>query len=283
MAGRLGKEIIFLNFNIKIMKKLLLTLLIISTFFNACRKIDLPPSNCKLTAIDRGTGNKHQYTYNSAGKVIRMDRDFVTGPGGINKFVFNFTYNSAGLLISQSTTIDGAPFGTAAFVYTAGRVTRVNYTLADASTGVNNITYNSRGLISATTDESGSPADSRQYFEYDALGIMIKRGVADLAGNKFFEIITTPSGFAKSSEQLLLAGGLPFDVLTGMPWQITEGKQGTRFDVYAPNPMTGNLELVNTAQTSNVTLNARGFILESTSGSEEQGMITSIYTLTGCH
>jgi YD repeat-containing protein len=262
------------------MKKLFLALLIISVFFNACRKIDLPPANCKLAAIDRGTGNKHQYTYNSTGKVIRMDRDFVTGPGGISKFIFNFTYNSAGFLSSQNTTIDGAPFG---IIYTAGRVTRVNYTLADGSSGVNNITYNSRGLISATTDESGSPADSRQYFEYDAQGIMIKRGVADLAGNKFFEVITTPSGTAKSSEQLLLAGGIPFDVLTGMPWQITEGKAGTRFDVYAPNPMTGNLELVNTGETSNVTLNARGFILESTSGSEEQGMITSIYTLTGCN
>lgn len=265
------------------MKKFIFSLLIISTFFNACRKIDFPPSNCKLAAIDRGTGNKHQYTYNSAGKVIRMDRDFVTGPGGISKFVFNFTYNSAGLLINQSTTIDGAPYGTANFVYTGARVTRVNYSLADGSTGVNNITYNGRGLISAITDESGSPADGRQYFEYDAQGIMIKRGVADLAGNKFFEVITTPSGFAKSPEQLLLAAGIPFDVLTGMAWQISEGKQGTRFDVYAPNPMTGSLELVNTGQTTNVILNARGFILESTSGSAGEGMITSTYTLTGCN
>lgn len=268
------------------MKKL--TLVTLATFllfvFNSCKKNDLPHPDCKLTAIDRGTGNKHAYTYDASGKVTKMHREFVAGPGPALQFEFTFTYNSAGKVIKSDAKLDGAIYGVSNFIYSGGRLLKVNYTLADGSAGVNNFRYNAAGLLIESTDESGTPADSKQYFEYNAQGIMTKRGASDLAGNKFFEIITNPVGVAKSPEQLLLAHGLPYDVLTGMPWQIAEGKEGTTFDSYAPGPPAGGLVLVGTGRITHTILNPKGYIIESTGddGSSESS-ITSRYTLMGCN
>ena len=252
--------------------------------FSSCKKNDFPHPYCKLIAIDRGTGNKHAYTYNAQGKITKMDRDFIAGPGPALKFEFLFTYSAGGLLIKADAKLDGANYGTSNFIYAGGRLSKVNYTRADGTTGVNNFKYNGAGLIIESTDESGTPADSKQYFEYNNQGIMTKRGAADLAGNKFFEILTTPVGVAKSPEQLLLAHGLPYDVLTGMPWQIAEGKTGTTFETYAPGPPAGNLVLLGTGTITNAVVNSKGYIIESTGndGSEESS-VTSRYTLMGCN
>lgn len=262
----------------------LLAAAFVLVFAASCKKMDhYPHQECKLVSIDRGTGNTHAYTYNTAGKVASMAREFVAGPGTTLHFNFEMNYNSSGQLSNVTADLNGSPYGNSQFVYNGGRLTRVNYSLADGTNGMNNITYNASGLISSITDESGTPNDIKQYFEYNNQDIMTKRGMSDLAGNIFFEIRTNPVGFAKIPEQLLIAHGLPYDLLTGMPWQVAGGRQGTTGEIYEADPNTGNLVLVANAATTGVTLGPRGFIV-AVSGWEgsPENSFTSSFVIEGC-
>lgn len=256
---------------------LFLTLLIFS-----CKKEEAKPT-CKLSTIERGNGNKHTYTYDANGRISRMNREFDgNGSGTISKYVYTFEYDNAGLLTKSTWTLDGIANGSETYAYTINRISKVNFTYTDGTKGINNFKYNAEGRISEITYETGDPnTDGKQYFEYDANGIMIKRGYADAIGI-FFEVVIKPVGMAKSPEALLANNGLPFDVLTGLPWQAAEGNVGTVAEVfYADN--TGKLVADSKDKITDVKVNAQGYITESTSTDAASKAIIQKFTLVDCN
>lgn len=266
------------------MKKLLIFAVALLAALGSCKKDD-PTPPCKLSAIDRGNNNKHAYTYDANGKITQMTREFDgSGAGKISKYVYTFAYDAAGLLTKSTFTLDGKPNGTETYNYTNGKISKVSYVYSDGSKGINNIKYSATGQIAEFTYESGDPnADGKQYFEYDANGIIIKRGFADLQGNKFFEVVIKPVGMAKSPEQLLTNNGLPYDVLTGFSWQIAEGGVGTVAEVfYADND--GKLVSDSKEKITAVKTNSQGYIIESTSTDDaNKTTTTQRFTLTDCN
>ena len=249
----------------------------------SCKKDD-PTPPCKLSAIDRGNGNKHAYTYDAAGKITQMTREFDgSGSGTIYKYVYTFTYDAAGLLTKSVFTLNGKPNGSETYVYTNGKISKVSYVYADGSKGTNNIKYGSNGQITEFTFETGDPnADGKQYFEYDANGIIVKRGFADLKGNKYFEVVTKPTGMAKSAEQLLANSGLPYDILTGFSWQVAEGNVGTVSEVFYANA-DGKLESDGKEKTTAIKTNSQGYLTESTSTDAANKASTQRFTLMDCN
>jgi hypothetical protein len=241
-----------------------------------------PP--CKLSAIDRGNNNKHAYTYDANGKITQMSREFDgSGSGTISKYVYSFAYDAAGLLIKSSIKLDGKDYGTETYAYTNSKISKVTYINTDGSKGINNIKYSATGQIAEFIFESGDPnSDGKQYFEYDANGIITKRGYADLQGNKFFEVVTKPVGMAKSPETLLDNNGLPYDILTGFSWQVAEGDVGTTYEVFFDDG-TGKLVSDGTGKTTDIKTNTQGYITESTSIDNAKKSNIQRFTMVDCN
>jgi len=269
------------------MKHLYISLLLILSLIG-CRDHSTPatPDTCKLAAIDRGNNNKHAYTYDANGRISQMNREFDgTGNGKISTFTYVFTFDGAGLLIKSTITLDGKPYGTETYAYTAGRVSKTTYVNADGSKGVNNIKYNPMGQITEFTFESGDPnSDGKQYFEYNADGVMTKRGYADLSGLVFFELRIAPVGKAASPEQLLTKYGLPYDVLTGFSWSVAIGNVGSTDEVFFLDDKTGKLVSDGTSKTTAIKTNTKGYVTEETSLDDTSKEIsTQRFTLTDCN
>jgi YD repeat-containing protein len=243
-----------------------------------------PISTCKVSTIDRGNGNKHTYLYDANGKITQMTRAFDgTGSGTISTYVYTFTYDASGLLIKSSIKLDGKDYSTETYTYFYSQISKVTYVNADGSKGINNIKYNAAGQITEFTYETGDPnADGKQYFEYDANGIMTKRGFADLQGNKYFEVVITPVGIAKSPEQLLVNNGLPFDLLTGFSWQTAEGNVGTVHETFFAD-QDGKLVLDSKEKTTAVKTNSQGYLIENTTTDDANKAGTQRFTLTDCN
>ncbi len=253
-----------------------------------CRDHSTPatPDTCKLAAIDRGNFNKHIYAYDANGRISQMTREFDgNGSGKVSRYVYSFTFDGAGLLTKSTWTLDGKPDGSEVYTYTAGKISKVSYTYASGDKGVNSLKYNPAGLITEFTFETGDPNnDGKQYFEYNADGVMTKRGFADLAGNKFFEIVFKPIGAVKSPEQLLAKYGLPHDVLTGFSWQIASEGVGSTYEVFAADPNTGKLVSTgDTGKTTALKTNAKGYLTETTDLDNTNVSSTQRFTITDCN
>jgi YD repeat-containing protein len=262
----------------------LLALIFVLGQLSSCKKDDVITPPCKLSAIDRGNANKHAYTYDANGKITVMNREF-DGSGSITiyKYVYSFTYDAAGLLTKSVWTLDGKANGSETYTYTSGKISKVNYTYADGSKGVNNLKYNAAGRITEFSIEAGDPDnDGKQYFEYDANGIMTKRGFADLKGNKFFEVVTKPTGVAKSPEALLDNNGLPYDVLTGYPWVAADGGVGTTYEVFFDDG-SGKLVSGGIEKTTAIKTNTQGYLTESTSIDDAKQSTTQRFTMVDCN
>ncbi len=260
----------------------LLTLLFTLLIFS-CKKEDVVPP-CKLSTIERGNGNKHVYTYDAIGKITAMVREFDgSGSGKILKYVYTFTYDGSGLLSKSTWTLDGKADGSETYAYSNGKISKVSYVYVDGSKGTNNIKYDAASRITEFTYETGDPNfEGKNYYEYDANGIMTKRGFADLQGNKYFEVVIKPIGMAKSPETLLANNGLPYDVLTGFDWQIAEGNIGTVSEVfYADND--GKLVPDGKDKMTDVKVNAQGYIIESTSTDAANKSNIQKFTLVDCN
>lgn len=266
----------------KILQKIL-TVALFLIAFTACKKDEPVAPPCKLSTIDRGNGNKHAYTYDAAGKITQMTREFDgTGSGTISKYVYTFTYDAAGLLTKSTFTLDGKANGTETYTYTNGKISKVSYAYTDGSKGINNIKYNTAGQITEFTFESGDPnIDGKQYFEYDANGIITKRGYADLQGNKFFEVVVKPFGLAKSPESLLANSGLPYDVLSGFSWQVAEGNTGTVSEVFYADA-NGKLVSDGISKITDSKTNSQGYLIENTY-TEGTTKSTQSFTLIDCN
>ncbi len=261
---------------------LLLGLLVFASSCVNDHRAPTPP--CKLSAIDRGNANTHTYTYDAAGKITQMQREFDgTGSGNISKYVYTFIYDAAGLLIKSSIKLDGKDYGTETYSYSNGKISKSTYVNADGSQGINNLKYNTAGQITEFTFETGDPNyDGKQYFEYDANGIMTKRGFADLQGNKYFEVVIKPVGIAKSPEQLLANNGLPYDLLTGFSWQAADGNVGTVYEVYYAD-QDGKLVFDSQEKITDLKTNSQGYIIENTSTDAANKSNTQRFTLTDCN
>jgi YD repeat-containing protein len=261
----------------------LLTLAFLLIAVTACKDVT-PTPPCKLSAIDRGNANKHTYTYDASGKISQMTREFDgTGAGTISKYVYTFTYDATGLLTKSSIKLDGKEYGIETYSYTNGKISKVTYTNTDGSKGINNLKYSTAGQITEFTYETGDPNyDGKQYFEYDANGIMTKRGYADLQGNKYFEVVIKPVGVAKSPEQLLTNNGLPFDVLTGFSWQTAEGNVGTVYESFYAD-QDGKLVSDSKEKITAVKTNSQGYIIENTTTDAANKSNTQRFTLTDCN
>ena len=252
---------------------------------SSCKKDEATPTPpCKLSTIDRGNSNKHVYTYGANGKITQMTREFDgSGAGKISKYVYTFEYDAAGLLTKSTFMLDGKPSGSETYAYSSGRISKVSFQYSDSSKGTNNIKYGSNGQITEFTFETGDPdVDGKQYYEYDANGIVVKRGYADLQGNKFFEVVTKPAGTAKSAEQLLANNGLPYDILTGTPWQVTEGNVGTVLEVFIADA-DGKLALDSKEKTTAIKTNTQGYLIESTSTDDANKATVQKFALTDCN
>jgi YD repeat-containing protein len=249
----------------------------------SCKKVETTPP-CKLATIDRGNNNKHSYTYDANGKITTMTREFDgTGSGVISKYVYTFMYDNASLLTKSTFTLDGKSNGTENYTYLSGKISKVSYAYADGSKGVNNIKYDAAGRIIEFTYETGDPDnDGKQYFEFDANGIMTKRGFADLKGNKYFEVVIKPVGVAKSPEALLANNGLPYDVLSGFSWQAAEGNVGTISEVFYADEK-GKLVSDSKDKITNVKTNSQSYIIESTSTDDSNKATIQKFTLTDCN
>jgi len=252
-------------------------------FLSSCKKDD-PTPPCKLSTIDRGNGNKHTYTYDANGKITQMKREFDgNGSGKISAYVYTFTYDAAGLLIKSSIKLDGKDSGTETYTYANSKISKVTYINADGSKGINNIKYNTASQITEFTFETGDPDnDGKQYFEYDANGIVTKRGYTDLQGNKYFEVVIKPVGIAKSPEHLLTNNGLPYDILTGFSWQLAQGNVGTVYEVFFTDDK-GKWVSDGKEKVTAVNTNSQGFITESTSVDDAGKSSTERFTMTDCN
>ena len=266
---------------------LLFSLLLLVALFG-CRDHSTPatPDTCKLAAIDRGNLNKHIYAYDANGRISQMTREFDgDGSGKVSRFVYSFTFDGAGLLTKSTITLDSKPYGTETYAYTNGRVSKATFNNTDGSNGVNNIKYNAAGQMTEFTIETGDPNyDGKQYFEYNTDGVMTRRGFADLGGVKFFEIVFKPVGIVKAPEQLLAKYGIPYDVLTGIPWSIASGGVGSAYEVFAADPVTG--KLVSTGDTGKVTAlktNTKGYLTEITDVDNTNVSSTQRFTITDCN
>jgi YD repeat-containing protein len=260
--------------------------LLLAVFFVtfSCQDHRTPTPPCKLSTIDRGNGNNHAYTYDAAGKITQMTREFDgTGSGTISKFVYAFTYDAAGLLTKSSIKLDGKDYSTETYAYTSGKISKVTYINTDGSKGMNNLKYNSAGQITEFTYETGDPNfDGKQYFEYDANGIITKRGFTDLQGNKYFEVVIKPVGLVKSAEQLLINNGLPFDVLSGFSWQVAEGNVGTVYEVFYAD-QDGKLVFDSKEKVTAIKTNTQGYLIENTTTDDANKSGTQRFTLTDCN
>ena len=251
----------------------------------SCKTADpvTPAETCKLSAIDRGNGNKHGYTYDANGKITTMNREYDgTGSGNTSKYVYTFTYDAAGLLTKSVWTLDGKADGSETYTYTSGKISKTTFVYINGDKGVNNIKFNAAGQMIEFTFEYGTPDDSKQYFEYDANGIMVKRGYSDLKNYKYFETVTKPVGVAKSPEQLLAKYGLPYDVLTGIPWAVAIGGEGSTSEVFFDD--NGKLVSDGTGKTTAIKTNTKGYVTED-SDFDNTTKITSTqkFTMIDCN
>lgn len=243
----------------------------------------LPLHSCRVIGIDKGPTNRHTYAYDSQGRVAQMIRetDEKGKIGTVRQYVYRFTY-VGNQLVGSSWTIDGKAAGTARYVYAASRIVRADLTYADGTKGTNTFTYKT-GRVSEYTTESGNPLlNGKRYFAYDANGIIVKTGFSDLRDTRFFEVLVRPTGLVRSPEQLLLEAGLPFDVLTGYPWQIAEGEVGTEYDVYFSNSTTGKLEFAYSDRTTIFQATPTGYLTEQTLQDQRKNTQTQRYILENC-
>ena len=258
-----------------------LTLLLFS-----CKKdeVTTPEDTCKVSVIDRGNNNKHTYTYDAAGKVATMSREFDgSGSGKISKFVYTFTYDNAGLLTKSTWTLAGIPNGSETYTYTAGKISKVSFKDVDGNAGTNNIKYDEAGRIIYFSIETGDPnSDLIQYFTYDSNGIQTKHGYKGFDGSIYFETVTKPVGVAKSAEQLLSKYNLPYDVLNGYSWSANRGNVGTIYESFAPDN-NGKLVSSGMEKVTAVKLDARGFVAEMTSVDDAKVSSTERFTLMNCN
>jgi hypothetical protein len=258
-----------------------LTLLLFS-----CKKdeVSIPADTCKVSVIDRGNNNKHTYTYDAAGKVATMSREFDgSGSGKINKYVYTFTYDNAGLLTKSVWTLDGIPNGSETYSYTAGKISKVNFKDEVGNAGTNNLKYDEAGRIIYFSLETGDPNyDLIQYFTYDTNGIQIKHGYKGFDGSVYFETVAKPVGIAKSAEQLLSKYNLPYDVLTGYSWSGNRGDVGTIYESFEPDN-NGKLVSSGTEKVTSVKLDGKGFISEITSIDDAKVSSTERFTLMNCN
>ena len=271
------------------MKKLVLILFALTVVLGSCSKsstTDPAPDTCKLTAIDRGNGNKHTYTYDANGRISQMNREFDgTGSGKISRYVYTFTYDAAGLLTKSVWTLDGKADGSETYTYTTGRVSKASSVYANGSKITNDIKYNAAGQITEFTYDDGKPANFfRQYLTYNTDGIITKFGYDDGKGDVFFEVVYKPVGKATSPEQLLTKGGLPYDVLTGFSWSVAVGGEGTTSESFSPDAKTGKLVSDGTDRITAVKTNARGYLTEFTTlDNTTKTSSTQKFTLMDCN
>ena len=206
-----------------------------------------------------------------------MNREY----GGVS-YIYTFSYNAAGLLTKSVSTLDGDAYGSETYTYTSGKISKTTYVYANGEKGVNNIKYNAAGQITEFTIESGTPDDVKQYFEYDANGIMVKNGVSDLKNYKFFEVVYKPAGVAKSPEQLLAKYGLPYDVLVGLPWTASTGGEGSTYEFFFEDK--GKLVSGITGKITAIKANTKGYITEmSDIDNRTKATLISKFTMTDCN
>ena len=263
----------------------LLALAIVLLIFS-CKKdeVTTPADTCKVSVIDRGNNNKHTYTYDAAGKVATMSREFDgSGSGKISKYLYTFTYDNAGLLTKSVWTLDGKANGSETYVYTNGKISKVSFKDVDGNAGTNSVKYDEAGRIIYFSIETGDPnSDIIQYFAYDANGIEIKKGIKGSDGSIYFEVVTKPVGIAKSAEQLLSKYNLPHDVLTGYSWSANRGNVGTIYESFEPD---NNGKLISTGKekVTALKLDTKGFITEITSVDDANVSSTERFTLINCN
>ncbi len=250
----------------------------------SCKKDDPAPDTCKLSALDRGDGNKHNYTYDAKGKITTMSRELDgSGSGKTAKYVYTFTYDAAGLLTKSVWTLDGKADGSETYTYTNGKISKTTFVYASGDKGVNNIKYNAAGQITEFTIEYGTPDDGKQYFEYDANGIMVKSGYSDLKNYKYFEYVVKAVGVAKSPEQLLANYGLPYDVLVGNPWTTNIGGEGSTYEIFYDDG-GGKLVSDGTGKTTAIKTNTKGYITEvSELDNTTKTTTTGTFTMLDCN
>jgi hypothetical protein len=255
--------------------------LFLSLSLFSCGSIDIFSSKCKLEKIDRGNGNVHTYSYDSKGKITQMKREYDgTGLGNTSTYVYTMSYNADGLLSKSSWTLNSIQNGVETYEYLNNQVSKATFEYTDGTKGVNKLKYNAEGrLVEAITEIAGSPeSDSKQYFEYNSAGILIKRGYADLKGNVFFEARETIVGSLKHPESLLIKAGLPYDILSGLPWQTTTGGIGSESDVFFPND-DGKLVSDGISKTTAFTINKKKYL---TSISDDYSPKPQVFTMIEC-
>jgi YD repeat-containing protein len=243
-----------------------LLLFLVAVFTFSCKKDDTATPPCKLSAIDRGNGYKQDYTYDANGRITRMNRSYA-GDNTTSAFnyVYSFSYGTDDLLAKSTWTLDGKADGSETYTYTNGKISKVTFSYVDGTKGINNIKYDASGRISEFSTETGnSDNDFKQVFEYDVNNIMNKRSLSNLKGDVLYsQIVTTAVGVAKSPEQLLATKGIPYDVLMGMPWQISEGGVGSVTDVFGVDDNNKPLK-VSTSKVTAIKTNTQGYLTEST-------------------
>jgi YD repeat-containing protein len=265
----------------------LLALILLTSFLSCIKDKETTPALlCKLATIDRGNLNKHFYTYDAAGKITTMTREFDgNGSGKVSKFVYTLTYDEAGLLKSAAITLDGVADSKETYNYTNGRVSKTDFEYTNGTKGYNAIKYDNNGqILEFTYQTSGKEEeDSKAYFAYDANGVMVKRGYSDLTGNsKFFEVIIKPVGSAKSPEVLLNNNGLPYDLLTGFSYSRAEGGIGSTTEVYVLNDK-GVLTLApETSKVTAIKTNAKGYLTEMSFEDEKKASSTQKFEMNDC-
>ncbi|WP_138991698.1 hypothetical protein [Larkinella sp. C7] len=258
------------------MKTVLSTLLLGFTLLSLthCKKseVDAPAEmRCKLTAIDRGNGNKHQYGYNAAGYVSQLTVNFKgpTGGSAEHVYVYTFAYNSANQITGATITVDGktpdqlTDWGIGSGLkcrWTDGKLTAIEDLVGTQTILTTTIQYDAEGRILRF---KGVPASKdeptfEKVFSYDANGNSTYQYLED--GTKYYAEAHVYDSSTQSPESLLAKRGLPFDVFNLYPWKqtILKGFESDEFDE------SGKVTAHKTFQITNVVKNNHNYAVSQT-------------------
>ncbi|GAB3902729.1 hypothetical protein GCM10028803_29910 [Larkinella knui] len=261
--------------------------------FTHCKKSEVDPpdpneATCKLTAIDRGNGNQHQYTYNAAGLVsqwtIRFKGSTATEPEQV--YVYTFDYNGSNQITGATITVDGkvpdqlTDWGVGSGIqcrWTNGKLTEIKDLLGTQTILTTTISYDAQDRITRfyciPANKNEPPFEKS--FTYDANGNDTYLYTED--GEKLYFEEHTYDPATKSAESLLASRGLPFDIFNLYPWKshVLKAFKTNEFDE------SGKAVSPKSFQITNVVKNSRNLAVSQTI--EEGGTKRlNTFTLADC-
>lgn len=222
----------------------------------ACAKesVEKESKTCKLISYETSSTRKFRFEY-FGDKIISITQNKPN-----ETYEATLTYNASGKLSQSDVLFNGSDYFTETYSYTEDKISRIDIVYYDGFRGFKRLEYNSKGLLSKYTyEQEGQAKYPFSTFAYNSEGLLVETEDFQSEGVQIVKKVATPMNNIKSPETLLLAGGLPFDLLIGVPYTSKIGGDGTIIEFYYPNA-NGTLELKTVGTISQSETNANGML-----------------------